>query len=207
MTAHRLGRHNPFADDLPQPIDGDSAVTLESTEVDANPYASPPSLEGYERHDQRPFGGLWRQGNLLVMHRSAQFPPLCVATNVPTTRKVKQILTTNDAWNLVSTNKAVHVGLSEPRWRHRRWVHKMSIGLGIIAGALILLACVLMPSEMHRGFLLVLAVAGVVTAISAGVWDDLYVKVVSVSRIRKEFFWLNGVHPDFLKRLPEWPYG
>jgi len=42
-----------------------------------NPYASPQEAGGYE--GRTPYGvGVWRDGRLLVMHKDAKLPPICI---------------------------------------------------------------------------------------------------------------------------------
>ena len=52
-----------------------------------NPYAAP-QLGGYyqpvpQPGNLPPFAGLWRQGNVLVMHKSAPLPEICLKSNLP----------------------------------------------------------------------------------------------------------------------------
>src|SRR5687768_6515011 len=113
---------NPFADDI-------------------NPYAAPreetyvPPGHGL---GASPFAGLWRQGNVLVMHKMAPLPDICVKSNQPAARRLKR----NLSWHhpavfliilfnwliyiivaLIIRKKAtIHIALSE-QWfarRHRR---------------------------------------------------------------------------------------
>lgn len=80
-------------------------------------------------------GGVWRKGNLLVLHQRAQLPPICVKSGVASTSWLKR----NLSWHhplcylallgglipfvviaLVLTKKAtIHVGLSD-EWSARR---------------------------------------------------------------------------------------
>src|SRR5438445_9109093 len=67
--------HNPF---------GDSR----------NPYASPREA-GYNPGQavfNAPFAGLWAQGDLLVMHKLAPLPDICLKSNLPSTRRLKRSL-------------------------------------------------------------------------------------------------------------------
>ncbi len=60
-----------------------------------NPYAAPqvanPFAVGAEPKVVG-FPGLWRQGNLLVLHKAAPLPDICVKSNLPASRRLKRNL-------------------------------------------------------------------------------------------------------------------
>ena len=65
---------NPFAD---QPV---------------NPYAAPTQAGYYPQMPMKlsPFAGLWREGNVLVMHKLAPLPDICLKSNEPAIRRLKR---------------------------------------------------------------------------------------------------------------------
>ena len=48
--------------------------------------------------------------------------------------------------------------------------------------------------------------AGLLLFFVAAIWGLVAARMVSAKRIAEEYIWLKGVHPEFLARLPEWPY-
>ena len=61
-----------------------------------NPYAVPQMGGFYQPVMQTgnlpPFAGLWRQGNVLVMHRNAPLPEICLKSNQPAAKCLKRNL-------------------------------------------------------------------------------------------------------------------
>jgi hypothetical protein len=60
-----------------------------------NPYAAPQAA-GYQPNlpgvGNSPFAGLWRQGHVLVMHKAAPLPDICLLSNQPATRRLKRTM-------------------------------------------------------------------------------------------------------------------
>lgn len=77
---------NPFADQPTSPY-----------AAQPNPYAAPREPTEFDPQvlAAAPFAGLWRQGNLLVMHKAAPFPNICLKSNLPATHR----LTRNLSWH------------------------------------------------------------------------------------------------------------
>jgi hypothetical protein len=197
---------NPFSDQAP------------------NPYAMPPQAGYYAQPvQQKPsaFAGLWRQGNVMVMHKLAPLPDICLKSNQPATRRLKR----NVTWHhpalaitilaglliyvilaLILTKRAtIHVPLTEDWFARRQRRLLFSWGIGLVSIALMVGGVVLTAQLDDPGYLLLLlvgVVAGLVTLIAGAA----AVGMVSPKRMTDEFIWLKGVHPDFLNRLEIWPY-
>ena len=196
---------NPFADQAP------------------NPYAAPTPM-GYHQPVQPKlpaFAGLWRQGNIMVMHKMAPLPDICLKSNQPATRR----LTRNLQWHhpaialtilaglliyiilaLILTKRAtIHVPLTEEWFARRRRRMLYAWGCGLACLALIVLGIVAAAQTDEPGFLLLMLI-GIVGGLIALVGGAAAVALVSPTRITDEYVWLKGVHPDFLNRLEVWPY-
>src|SRR6476469_6580915 len=77
---------NPFADD-PQP----QTKRLQSAADPLNPYAAPTGVDEYR--PEGPGVGAWRNGELVVIHESVDFPERCIWTNQATNRRFRQNFT------------------------------------------------------------------------------------------------------------------
>ncbi|MCI0359069.1 MAG: hypothetical protein L0211_11375 [Planctomycetaceae bacterium] len=193
-------------------------------EQPVNPYAAPQQM-GYYPHPlppkPAPFAGLWREGGILVMHKLAPLPDICVKSNEPTMQRIARKL----QWHhpllaltifiglpvyiilaIVLTKRAtIHLPLTE-EWiarRQRRMIFAWAVGLlclGLIVGGIALAVQLDDPNYL---FLMLLGIVGGLTALIGG---QAAVSMVTPKRMTDDYIWLKGVHPDFLDRLEPWPY-
>jgi hypothetical protein len=194
---------NPFADQAPNPY----AAPLVAT-----PYQLPPKLA--------PFAGLWRQGNVLVMHKMAPLPDICLKSNQPATRRLKRTMYWHPpylyillliSWPIyiivaliMQKNATLHVALTEEWFARRRT--RMLIAWGIVLASVALLVGGIALSDT-LGDSTVLAVLGAIVLFFGGlIFGLIACRLVWAARITDEYVWLNGVHPEFLNRLEIWPY-
>jgi hypothetical protein len=196
---------NPFAD---QPV---------------NPYAAPQQAGYYPQMPAKlsPFAGLWREGNLLVMHKLAPLPDICLKSNEPATGRIQRKL----QWHhpllaltifigipvyivlaLVLMKRAtIHVPLTD-EWiarRKRRMIVSWTTGLaclGLMVGGIVLTVQTDDPGYL---LLMILGIFGGLIALIAG---QAAVGLVTPKRMTDEYIWLKGVHPEYLNRLEPWPY-
>jgi hypothetical protein len=203
---------NPYAD-IREPVYGMPA--------EVNPYA-PPKLAGdYRPVSQKPasWDGLWRQGKLLVMHQRAPLPDVCVKSNQPCHRRLKRSL----AWHpwpiylliflhlliylvvalIVQKKATIHIGLSD-EWFARRRIRIVIAWSVVFLSLVLFIGSIAMVDQYPAAGFGILA--GVLLFFVAAIWGLFAARLVSAKRITDEFVWLKGVHPDFLARLPEWPY-
>src|SRR5262245_43510777 len=96
---------NEFADPSPTPVADATA--------DQNPYASPRAqgpLLGVE--ESEPIG-IWRNGDRLIMHKSAALPPRCIRTNAFCERSERRQFTINsDSANRWALSIPVPIGVA-----------------------------------------------------------------------------------------------
>lgn len=193
---------NPFAD---QP------------EPQFNPYAAPTMPQPMQAAGNYQ-GGVWRKGNVLVLHQRAQLPQICVKSGTPATTWLKRDL----SWHhplcylallgglipfvviaLIVTKKAtVHVGLCE-EWaaRRKRW---LTIGwsTALLGVALLIGGIVLAANEFQMGIIGV--PIGIVVMLIGGIAGSIGSRIVTPKKITDEYVWMKGVHPDVLNLFPEW---
>ncbi|MBC7855727.1 MAG: hypothetical protein IAF94_20035 [Pirellulaceae bacterium] len=190
-----------------------------------NPYASPQISGGYAPglESAAGFPGLWRQGNLLVMHKQAPLPPICLKSGEPATQRLKRKLQWHEPWlaltvliaipvyviiALIMTKRAtLMIGLTD-EWAARRKTRIM-IALGIMffgIGLAVLGIFLGSQGQGSEGWFGLLPGALVVLVLAA-LYGQYACRLVWPKRITDQYVWLQGVHPSFLDRLPVWPYG
>jgi len=79
----------------PPPEQGGPRIVVGATPFaeEINPYAAPREVGYYSQLAiGQPLAGLWRQGDMLVMHKWAPLPDICLKSNEPATRRLKRSL-------------------------------------------------------------------------------------------------------------------
>src|SRR5262245_15383448 len=197
----QVGGQNPFADNL-------------------NPYASPQialPLAPVATEALPPFAGLWRQGDLLIMHKRAPLPDICLKSNQPATRRLKRILT----WHhpaiyltillhvfvyaivalILRKTATIHIPLTE-EWIAIRW-RRMIFSWSTIGLSVLLFAASLLVIDQQTWAPLAL-IASILLFLGAAIYGLLSCRLVSPKRMTDDYIWLKGVHADFLNRLEPW---
>ncbi|MBN2580550.1 MAG: hypothetical protein JXB10_16315 [Pirellulales bacterium] len=188
---------------------------------EVNPYAAPQSTEFVElvEDDQFYQTQIFRKGRLLVMHKRAVLPDRCVKSNGPAYKRLKRSL----SWHhpavyftllahfalylilalILSKRARIYIGISR-KWLYlRRWWSFLGLILllvGIITMITGALDIFYLPSRGWPIFF------GGVIIIVASIYFLMRSQLVLPKRISDDYIWLNGVHPDYLASLPEWPY-
>ena len=201
--------------------------------VAINPYATPEFTDYVpqrpELYNRLKFDGLWRDGNLLVVTKGIEFPDICLKTNEPTdSARISQRFSFTPWWIvavvLVVFLVQIHFGLllcillgpfvtrraklRYPASAHlyRRWQLSRRIGWNTAAVVAASLAGVYGAATLHKepiAFFLLLF-AGLVIVIGVVAKGIVGWRLKS-KRITKHYIWIKGVHPDYLRRLPELP--
>ena len=165
-------------------------------------------------------GGLWRKGGVLVMHKSAQLPDVCVKSGEPSVGRLKRnlqwfhpaiyltllvaILLYAILVAVLSKRATIYIGLSEKWFKKRRqaliigWVSAL-IGVLLFVGSFVLAA-----QEAPLWGLVMLV--GIFVFLAAIIYGSYAARMVTAQKIDDQYVWLKGVHPDVLAKLPEWPY-
>ncbi len=190
--------------------------------MNVNPYAPPQNFAGYQPQQQPgATQGLWRQGNILVMHKMAPLPPICVKSGQPATQWLKRNLRWHPQWiialilihifvyaivaMIMQKTATIHIGLTD-EWMARRKTRLMIawlLGLGSVAIGVLSVVIAVNLDEPGYLFLLMLAVFVLLGAL---IYGQYACSLVRPQRITDQYVFLKGVHPDFLARLPEWTY-
>jgi hypothetical protein len=187
-----------------------------------NPYASPQIDGGYSPRQQNGFDGLWRDGDVLVMHKDALLPPICVKSGLPATEWLQRDLLWQPPWVVwtivfflpvyiflsvfLSRKATIVIGLSRKWGNLRRLRMLMTAGIAVLGFAVGVGGLYLAAQGNEIAVLLV--PIGLVGGLIVGTAYGQYAcRLVWPKKISSQFVWLRGVHPDFLKLLPPWPGG
>jgi hypothetical protein len=163
---------------------------------------------------------MWRDGTLLVVRKGETFPDRCVKSNLPAHgRRVQQAAERGYAmpflvhfWNPIAgvlierwITKSVtfSVGLSDEWCRKRRRAFCLAGGITIVSFAAMAYGISLIGDNWDVGMWLVSL--GLLSSLGGLLYGLNASTLVTASRITENYFWLKGVHPDFLADLPEWP--
>jgi hypothetical protein len=187
-----------------------------------NPYAAPATVNPFAETYASPAGypGLWREGNLLVMHKLAPLPDICLKSNLPANRRLRRKM----SWHhpavflaivvhvlvylvialIVQKKATIYIPLTEEWFAKRRT--RMMVAWGMVAFCIlmIIVGITMLANENTVGVLFL--VAGVVIGLITVIVGLLACRLVTPTRMTDEYIWLKGVHPDYLNRLQVWPY-
>ena len=186
-----------------------------------NPYATP-QIAGYQPNmpgvGQNPYAGLWRRGNVLVMHKMAPLPDICLKSNQPAQRRLKRTM----YWHhpaiyiavLISPliyiilalclqkNATIHIGLTD-EWYVRRRTRMLIAWSTVLIGGL-LFALGIMIGDQSEGAAVGLVLSGLLLPLAGLIYGLIACRLVSPERITDQYVFIKGVHPDFLNRLEPW---
>lgn len=164
--------------------------------------------------------GVWRLGRQLVMRKGAKLPDRCVKTNKPAERWLKRTLYWHHpllyllipagvlfyaiAAIIVREKAVIQIGLTQARFNRRRWT--------IFGAWLVALSG---PGLWYTGYKFNLGDRGAMLifggalvgfiAVIAGCVGAYLSAIVQPTKITADYVWLKGVHPDYLRALPEFP--
>jgi hypothetical protein len=184
-----------------------------------NPYAPPKS----QLLDMKPAiarsGGIWRDGNLLMVRKGVQLPDRCLKCNAPADgyRFHRNLSWISPFWYLgllvigplifviiyyiVRNQGEVTAGLCPiHRARRRRWIWIAWIT------ALLGLVVMLIPTTgvVPQQYTAVPVLAGIALVFAGLLIGAIGPPVLVPDRIDKHFVWLKRVSPTFLATLPDW---
>jgi Double zinc ribbon len=174
-------------------------------------YGGPPSINA---HAPWSSAGVWRQKNMLVMHKNATLPDRCVKCNRPANgRKLtKKFMWHHPAYFLlilagfliyliaaliVRKPVTLHLGLCDEHFSKRRTAIWASWGILALSVALIILgAANNLPALVLIGFLLIFV---------AAIYGVLSANLIAIQKVDDHYVWLKRINKDYLMMLPELP--
>jgi hypothetical protein len=163
-------------------------------------------------------GGLWRDGNQLVIRKRTVLPSICVKSNQPGTRRLRR----NLAWHspalyllifigiliyvivaVIVTKKAtIDIALTPEWWARRRKAMLVAWCL-VLAGIAGVFSPIMLDLNSDASTL-VAVLAAIVVFIIGCLWGTIGARMVVATKITNTHAWIKGVHPDFLARFPVW---
>jgi hypothetical protein len=174
-------------------------------------YGGPPSFNA-----QAPWSnaGVWRQKNMLVMHKQAALPDRCVKCNRPANGRTltKKFMWHHPAWFLfilagvliylivalvVRKPVTLHLGLCDEHFSRRRtaiWSSWLILALSV---ALIIFGA---ANELPALFLV-----GLLLIFVAAIYGAFSANVVAIQKVDDQYVWLKRINKDYLMMLPELP--
>jgi hypothetical protein len=178
--------------------------------ADINPYAPPSIPDPLRKPD--PGVGVWRDSYLLVVHRDAVLPPLCVKTGLPAAEWIDVPVACFDFSTLSRIRFTLRVPLSARAIWWQRIGPRIALVVAAVAFACVPLAIWLAPrvgppgratygSPFDRPIIFVAAVVGLIAClIAVSGWQ-----LLAFHRHQRGYFWFGGAWGKFLDHLPRWP--
>ena len=168
--------------------------------ADINPYAPPRVLDPPVKVD--PGVGVWLDGELLVIHRAAVLPPVCVKSGGPATMWIDLPIDLTLLSMLAQGRLTVRVPLSERGDWVRRYGLRIWLGITGIAMAALIPLYFLNPLVFE-----VLALIDILIGLIALLSALKYHQLLACCRAQRDYLWFAGADRRFLAQLPPWPGG
>jgi hypothetical protein len=172
-----------------------------------NPYASPDCVDPLPTD----VFGAWRDGSMLVIHKQANLPRVCVVTGKPAAGARDLLLVWKSPGDLLSRQTHLLLPLCRgelDRYIHFRWM--ALLGLTFMAAMVVsMLAALAIRSNTDWVNVLIFGTAVATGASGVLLWLIGYYSAkdpLQVALGRGDYVWLAGAHREFLNRLEPWPY-
>ena len=188
---------NPFADEpLPQ------TERLQSAGDPQNPYAAPVGVAEY-----RPTGpgvGVWRNGELVVLHESMDFPARCIWTNQETKRRFQQHFTYGSWLGINSITIPFDYSFSAEA--KQKVVGNVLASLGMSAASFAFLVGLFALDRHDIVHLTWLSPIFMITMmLGFGMMLRYSRNPLSLIHHEQKYYCLRGAKEPFLRSLPKWP--
>ena len=170
---------------------------------EVNPYASPTVAGGYHA-DNSPGIGVWCDGTLLVIHKRAALPSICIATGEPAFRYRPFVLDWTYSIDLFRRQLQLPLPLSKDAYRRYRKRENLANAAIVLPLLALVLTYVVFGSELAGGWYFAL-----VCCIVCGMCFSAIIRGTNRRPIRfvskqNHYLWIAGADPRFLAQLPPW---
>ena len=196
---------NPFADEPLQP-----AQRLQSAADPLNPYAAPVAAEPGKRPE---VVGTWRDGSLLVMHRRATLPELCIVTGAPTKQRHWQTLRWHQPVDWENRALIVEFGIDPQVLRANTKYPRIPMACAAV------IWLTMLPGTIAYIYVNRLHGAAAEDALGSAMAVGIVLTILSflptlifqqrrqwlhLAHVEKHYVWLRGPSEAFLQTLPPW---
>lgn len=186
-----------------------------SDHLASNPYAAPQAIPA---NPQPQAGGIWSDGKLVVMHKQATLPDVCIKSNEQTDGfRLKRKL----SWHhpavfaailinlivyavlamVLSKRATIQIGLSD-YWRRKRvrriiiaW-SSVFLGIAVFIGGLILI-----DGRGGADFAPFGIVGGIFLILFGAFYGLFGARMIAPTKIDDNYVYIKGAHPDFIARF------
>jgi hypothetical protein len=152
--------------------------------------------------------GIWRKGDLLVVHKDMPLPDICLKTGRPADRRIPLKV----KWESVFGSKrfTIELPISDVWWlTYRRRRRNESIAIVALFGWLPILFCCTVANLpiAITGLLLVVFMLHLISLLAHGIAKDVrsQQKFVEPAKVGEHYVYLRRVHGAVLVQYPEWP--
>ena len=205
------------------------AAAAAAREQAQNPYAPPGMASMQGMHGMSQFGapnlgGLWREGQLLVMDRNARLPNICVKSGQPAERFLLRNLSWQPPWLRAMAvvfgwliyailaasygkKATIHIALSE-QWFQKRTMFLLIGWIGSLVGIAIGVIAIAIAVNIRWEALVTLGpVAGGIVFLACSLTGYYGARMVWADLITDRHIWVGGIGEPFLQQLPPWTGG
>lgn len=183
-----------------------------------NPYAAPSQPAYPMQQPGNIQGGVWRRGDLLVMHKQATLPDRCVKTNAPTTRKLKRSLSWHHpalflvliiSWPIylilalvLRKTAKIYIGVTD-KVANRRKRNMLIAWLLVLASFVSLATGIALSGPTNDSAAVIGIILFPILLLTGALWGLYGCRVVHPKRIDDQYVYLKGVCPEYLRQFPE----
>jgi hypothetical protein len=188
---------NPFADEpLPQ------TERLQSAADPLNPYAAPVGVAEYQ--PTGPGVGAWRNGELVVIHESVNFPERCIWTNQETNRRFTHHFTYG-SWIGIDS-QTISFDYSFSAEARQKVVGNVLASLGMFAASLVFLIGLFALDRNNIAHLTWLSPIFMITMmLGFGMMLRYSRSPLALIHHEQKYYCIRGAKEPFLRSLPKWP--
>lgn len=167
--------------------------------TEINPYQSPEAeTQSTEPRRPEPGVGIWRKGQMLIVHREARLPNICLKTGRPADRRILETVRWT-TWN-DSGEYFIDLPFTNRWWRRHVVFFRFAVAWHVLSVAFLFGGAVLWPLNWIDPNLVFVAMA----IVGATLWG-IAGNPVRFKKVTETHLHLMGISRKVLNRFPEWP--
>ena len=187
---------------------------------DQNPYAPPATA--YSPQPVFNQGGIWRDGNTLIMQKHAVLPDVCLKRNVKTEGyRLKRKL----SWHhpalfllvlislpiyailaiILSKKAVIHIGLCE-HWRRKRLTRILIAWATVLFSITGFFTGIALADGQQEAIGVPMLLVSIVFFFVGILFGLMGARMIHVKHIDDQYVRFNGAHPEFLAQFPQFGF-